>query len=136
MVQQDYFMRQIDQLGRVLGKILSDIIGIKQKGQTSLDFEFAYQIFKSELDIDIDKLLTIPNNDFINILKNKKGFNNENLDKLADIFWEIADNNEQSKYICKKCLIIYEYLEKTETTYSFDRNFKIERLKNILNNFE
>jgi hypothetical protein len=33
MEQRDYLKKQIDQLGQVLGKIFSDLLGLKSNGQ-------------------------------------------------------------------------------------------------------
>jgi hypothetical protein len=133
MEQQDYLKRQIDQLAQALGKMLSGIIGLKNKGQVNEGIEIAYQTLKSEIDLDIQKLVDGPN-DFIDTLITEKNFNNESLEKLADILLTIADNrqDDNTKTLYKKCLTIYEYLEKAENVYSIDRQWKMERIKNVL----
>ena len=136
MEQQDHLRRQIEQLGRVLGKILSDLVGLKQKGQVNQGIEITDRALKNELDLDTVELMAIPTDNFITTLKNTKGFNNENLDKLADILLVIANNeenkNENRNMLYEKCLTIYQYLEKSEPIYSFDRHLKMERIKNLL----
>jgi len=127
-------MRQFDQVGQVLGKILSDLLGLKSQGKVNDGIEIVNQVLKENLDLDIQKLLNIQLDDFINTLKTEKGFNNESLDKLADILTIIAENrqNKDKKMLYERCLIIYEYLEKTENVYSVDRKWKIEQIKNML----
>lgn len=134
MEWRDYLMRQFDQVGQVLGKILSDLLGLKSQGKVNDGIEIVNQVLKEELDLDIQKLLNIQLGDFINTLKTEKGFTNESLDKLADILTIIADNrqNKDKKMLYERCLIIYEYLEKTESVYSLDRKWKIEQIKNML----
>ena len=33
MAQQDYILRQIDVLGKIIGKVISELLGIKNKGE-------------------------------------------------------------------------------------------------------
>ena len=135
MEQQDYLKRQIDQIGLVLGRMLSDLLGLKSKGKLNNGIEIASQIFKSELDIDINELMDIPANDFIKILTTKKKYTNENLDKLAEIFLLIAEhgeNTEWNKKLYEKCLTIHEYLEENDTIFSLERKSKIYKLKKLI----
>lgn len=133
MEQQDYLKRQIDQIGRILGKILADFIGLKNKGQFNEGIELTNQSLKSELDFDIDELINIPTDQFISTLISKKNLTNESLHKLAEILLLIADNRqENTKKLYEKCITFYEYLEKVENVYSLDRQWKMKRLKQAL----
>ena len=46
MEQQDYLKKQIDQLGKVLGKIFSDLFGLKSNGQINAGLEITNQTLK------------------------------------------------------------------------------------------
>lgn len=132
MEQQDYLQRQIDQLGRVLGKVLLDLFGFKSQGQMNAGIEMTNQAIKGELDLDIQDILGIPTARFIDMLTTHKHLTNDNLHKLAEILLFIADNKQNdNKELYEKCLTIYEYLEKVENVYSLDRQWKIQQLKNI-----
>ena len=139
MQEEDWLIRQINQLGRVLGKILADLIGLKTQGQIGEGIEAADQTLKNELDLNIDDLTSIPIEKFIKTLQEGKKLSNENFGILADIFFLIAEeldqrgtDNEKKKKLYERSLNIYEYLDKTGSTYSFDRHFKIEKIKNAL----
>lgn len=134
MEQHDYLQRLIEQLGRVLGKVSSYLLGLKNRGQIEEGIEITSQALKGELDLDIQELTDIPADNFIETLKAKKSINNENLNKLADILFFIAENGQDKgkKELYEKCLTIYEYLEKSESVYSIIRQGKIERIKNVL----
>lgn len=133
MEQQDYLKRQIDQLGRVLGKILTDFIGLKNKGQINNGIELARQTLKSELAIDIYELIEIQKDEFVNTLQSKMKFTNDTFNLLAEILLLLAENSpDKKKSLYEKCLCIYEFLEKEENVYSLDRQWKIERLRNVL----
>jgi hypothetical protein len=137
--EEDWLIRQINLLGRVLGKILADLIGLKTQGHISEGIEAAEQTLKNELDLNIDDLTSIPTEKFIKTLQEGKKLSDDNFDKLADIFFLIAEeldqsgtNNKKKKKLYDRSLIIYEYLDKTGSTYSFDRHYKIEKIKNAL----
>jgi hypothetical protein len=136
MQQEDWLIRQINQLGRLLGKILTDLLGLKTKGQVGEGIEAAEQAFKNELDLNVDDLISIPTELFIKTLQEGKQFKNENFEMLADIFLIIAEelyqndrDNGKKKRLLEKALIIYEYLDKLGSTYSFERHNKIEKIK-------
>lgn len=133
MEQRDYLKKQIDQLGQVLAKIFSDLLGLKNSGQINAGLEITSQALKNELNIDIQALLDIPTDNFIDTLTTQKNLTNDNLDKLAEILLLIADNRQDDdKKLYEKCLTIYEYLEKVENIYTLDRQWKMKRIKNEL----
>jgi len=73
------------------------------------------------------------------MLKEGNKLSNDNFEKLADILLLLAgepdpsktDNDKKNK-LYERSLAIYEHLDRTTTTYSFDRHSKIERIKNAL----
>jgi len=137
--EEDWLIRQINQLGRVLGKILADLIGLKTQGQIGEGIEAAEQTLNNELGLNIDDLTSIPTEQFIKTLQEGKKLSDDNFDKLADIFFLFAEeldergtDNEKMKKLYERSLTIYEYLDKTGSTYSFDRHFKIDKIKNVL----
>ncbi|MFT3902728.1 MAG: hypothetical protein QM727_06120 [Niabella sp.] len=134
MEQQDYLKRQIDQIGWLLGRMLTDLVRLKGEGKMGEGVETVNQAFSGELDLDIAELLNIPAESFVDTLIGEKNIGVENLDKLADVLLFIADNahDVDRRALYGKCLIIYEYLEEAENVYSFDRRQKIEQIKNML----
>ena len=135
MEQRDYLKRKIDQLAQVFGKLLLTLIERKKKGQVREGIEVADQALKSELDLDIDRLLAIPSDQLVETLTKRETLPNQNIEKLADIMFELAEGfdleNEQEKAtdLYKKTLLIYEHLDNTGWDYAFDRYFKIEKIK-------
>ncbi len=133
MEQRDYLKKQIDQLGQVLAKILSDLIGLKNRGELNTGIEMTNQTLKNELDFDLQDIVDIPTDKFIDTIKGQKDLTNENIEKLAEILFVIADNQvDGNKNLYQKCLAIYAYLENVENSYSLDRNWKIKRIKNFV----
>jgi len=138
MVYRDYLKRQIDELGRVLAKLLADLIGLKTQGKTDQVIEIVNQTLKKELDIDIDVILSLSDEELIEKLEEKTSSDNQLIGMFVDIIFEMVDSNEMNfekeKRIClyKKVLALYEHVEKKSSAFSFDNHAKIEIIKNIL----
>jgi hypothetical protein len=137
--QEDFIKRQIDQLGRVLGTILADLIGLKAQGQISEGIEAADKELKKKLYLNVDNLTSISTEKFIKTLQEGKKLSNDNFDKLVDILFLLTEelderntDNEKKNKLYERSLTIYEHLEDTSSTYSFDRHFKIEKIINAL----
>ncbi len=131
---EDFLERQISQMARILGRILTNLIGLKKRGQFNEGIEITNQALKSELDFDIDELLAVPNDQLIRFLLEEKRLGCRNIEKLTEILSLLAEDAPKGKKerIYEKCLILYEHIEETETTFSFDRRSQIERIKRAL----
>jgi len=136
MEQRDYLMKQIDLLGVVLATIMAKLLGIKQ-GQENIILEEVKQNLIADLQIDFDNITSISDDDFINLLNEKK-IGNDNIEQFANILLlmteELSRNDIDNKYkkMYTKCLAIYRYLNKSESTYSFERHSKIEKIEKKL----
>jgi hypothetical protein len=136
MIQDDYFLKQIDILGRTLGKILANLLNLKSQGEIIEVIEITAQSLKSELDLDLNELLNISNNNLIKFLQDHKKFNPDHLEKIAEILFELGSliNNDIKINILEKSLTIYDYLNHKSLTYSHDRIRKVEKIRTILKN--
>lgn len=134
MGQEDYLKRQLDQLGRVLSKMLTGLLGLKDKTTPDNEIDQVNQELKAELGFTFDEFARLENEELIRILEIEKQFSNTHFEKLADLFLFIADNSDniRGKQFYEKSLLLYKHLEETESTYSRDRYIKVERiLKNL-----
>lgn len=122
-------------MAQVLGKILADLLGLKNQGQIGDGIELVSMSLKEQLKYDLEGLLEMPTAEFVQALRNDRQLSNESLERLADIFLTIADNDEhnpaRNNILYEKSLVLYEYLERSETTYSMERSKKIARLRNL-----
>ncbi len=139
MPQRDYLMKQIDQLGQVLATMMAKLLGFKDDGLINDGIEWTNEMFRIEFDFDIEALTEIPTDELVEVLQENHKFKNTNLEQLANIMLLIADelyvkeaDNAKSINLYAKCLNIYNYLNKTESVYSFDRHMKIDWIKKIL----
>jgi hypothetical protein len=131
MEQKDYLLKQAEIFGQVLGKILTKLLNLKNQGQTNSIIEVSNQTFSDDLGLDINELISIEPDDLIKMLITEKKFNNNNLEQLADIFFIMAETmcQEEKNQLNEKCLAIYEYIEATDLMYSFNRHWKMEKIK-------
>ena len=129
-------MAQIEQLGKVLGKILADFLGLKSKGQVSQGIEISNEQLKSELDIDINKLITLPKNELKDYLLKRKLTENH-LEILSEFLMEIGkskieSNTADAKIYLEKSLEILEIADEVSKTMSFDRINRKKKIENVL----
>jgi hypothetical protein len=130
MEQRDYLLRQAELFGQVLGKLLAKLLNLKNQEQTSSAIEITNQTISEDLGLDMNALTELDTNDLIQLLIAEKKFSNENVERLADIFFILAENRhpEEKNQLNKKCLAMYEYVEAIDPTYSINRHLKIEQI--------
>ena len=135
MKQDDYFLKQIDILGRILGEIVSDLLKLKNKGEIMESIEITTQALKNELDLNLNDILLLQNEKIVEFLQEEKKFDNGHLDKLAEILFILGYDHvsENRINILEKSLTIYEYLNKNSTTYSPERITRIGKINKVLN---
>ena len=85
MEQEDYIKRQIDQLGRVLGKILAGLLGLKSQGSAGdVAAELTFEL-EDVLPLNRGDLASMPDDLFLEMINDGRKFGEENLGKLAEI---------------------------------------------------
>ena len=90
MEQRDYLKDQIDQMGKALAKVLSDLMGLKTKNEPQSALNQVSQQLKTQVDLDLDKLLKFSTDERQVFLENDT-FNAANLEKLAKILKEMGN---------------------------------------------
>ncbi|MBI1837069.1 MAG: hypothetical protein HYR91_07360 [Flavobacteriia bacterium] len=125
MKQDDYFLNQIDILGRILGKVIADLLQLNSPDNI-LQIDFINEAFKNGLDFNLDEIKVIPDEDFLNLLLKNPKINLDNLEKLAETLRLISLKSETE--LTKKALLLYLYVNQHSTTYSADRILKLNSL--------
>ena len=129
-------MQQIEQLGRVLGKLYADLLGLNNDGRINQGMENTDRDLSGALDLDIHKMMGEPAHLLIDQLKEKGTFSKENVDKICDIIILTShglepSNPERAKRL-NWCLDALELLEKSSSDYSMDRHSKINEVRKML----
>ncbi|CAG5076796.1 hypothetical protein [Parvicella tangerina] len=89
MKRRDLIKDQIEQLGKVLTKMLDTFFSLKSKGQIGTASEHTTQTLKEELNIDIDVFLQLPEGE-LQAFFEARNFTNDHLNDLAKLFLEYA----------------------------------------------
>jgi hypothetical protein len=136
MEQRDLLKDQIEQLGKVLANILSDLLGLKSKGQTSQGIEATNQRLQGELDIDIEKITTLTKKELKDYLKNRH-LRAEHLEILSECLKEIGkgkieENKKGAKMKLEKAIELLDIADEISKTMSFDRINKKKEIENVL----
>jgi len=124
MPKEDYLAKQISQLGFFLEKALEKLM--KQKSDSGLSSSVSEINLKlqEELGFDLNSVENLSETEMIAFLDSQPLLNPENLETLADIL-SVLDKAD----FTKKALLLYNHINVKTATFSFERNAKIERLK-------
>ena len=89
MEQRDYIKRQIEQIGILLGRMLSTLLGLRPGGDTGSAIQQICGELKDELDLDIDMLASADAETVIKELQTK-GFDYDLLIRLRGVIDSMA----------------------------------------------
>lgn len=89
MEQRDYIKRQIEQIGILLGRMLSTLLGLRSGGDTGSAIQQICGELKDELDLDIDMLASADAETVIKELQTK-GFDYDLLIRLRGVINSMA----------------------------------------------
>lgn len=89
MEQRDYIKRQIEQIGILLGRMLSTLLGLRSGGDTGSAIQQICGELKDELDLDIDSLASADTEIMIKDLQ-AKGFDYDLLIRLRGVIDSMA----------------------------------------------
>jgi hypothetical protein len=136
MQQSDYILREIEKIGAMIMGMIGKMRRRKEEGEQSNEDEFSE--WKVELrenaSLDLDVLLHTELQDFATFFERQKGYNEANTELIADLLVQIAKNpiGYDARELKMKALEIYQYLDTSSKTYSFERVNKIKQLKNSI----
>ena len=136
MERRDLIQDQIDQLGAILAKMLTKILGLKSQGFANECIQVVNQDLKDSC--EIDDVLALSVTEFILILEKNPNFNSINLEKSANNLFLIAKDLDvvESKDLYQKSLKILQLVNNKELTYSHERFIKMKNIERILSQSE
>ena len=132
MYQKDYLLRMIATLMKFLGEVL----GLIKKGdlkKASDQLEAGYNIFLRE---DSSFFRNIPEKKLTQDLLQEHNYTNGHLEILAELFNAEAEldmakgEKSDSLEFSRKALILFEFVDNEQKTYSAERLDKMEALRN------
>lgn len=134
-MQQDYFQRQIDQLGKVLAQLFAKMMGSKNTTDASLQLAHINSLFEQELGLDLDQIRQLSSADFTDLIEDSSKFSIDSLVVFADLLFHFttsAENDEEQRAWSEKALLVFQLIDKQSFTFSQERSLKMNQLRNLL----
>ena len=131
MYQKDYILRMIEMLSELIASILG-LIKKKEFRKASQNLE---RIYYDMLKEDAAFFRSIPEDKLTATLLQQHNYTNGHLEILAELFnveaeLEMAQDNKAGSLVYSgKSLILFEYLDREEKIFSFERENKIKSIK-------
>jgi hypothetical protein len=93
--RRDYFQNQMDQMARVLGKLLADLLGLKSEGKILEANELTLEVFSKDIGFDFEEIKNTPPEILLDFLIEKKRFSDEHIQHVANILFELGMEKEK-----------------------------------------
>ncbi|MEI8203127.1 MAG: hypothetical protein WCH34_08965 [Bacteroidota bacterium] len=130
MEQKDFLMREIEKIGLFLQLIFDKLRGkeVSYALQLERQFEEAKAQLLNETGFNLEVFLSLQENETAQYMSQFRGFNAANIELLADVLCEMATQASSANYFAG-ALCLYELCNRTDKTFSFEREHKIEEIK-------
>jgi hypothetical protein len=138
MERRDYLKKQIDELGRALGKLLEKLAG--KRAIEVIGDKLMEQNLAGREDFSLRQIVDRYKQGELNQLIKEKEISSDHLNQLAEIFSTLADSfekdeNEKAFLYYQIALDFYQLLNNNQSVYSLDVDFRIQKIKRILGDF-
>lgn len=139
MEQKDYLLREIEKIGMAIRGILMKLTGKGTGAPLALEsrFDFASEMLLKEAGFDLQQFKGMNEADSKAYLEETKGLIPENLELLADLFYELSqgETGDFQKTCLNKALLILEHCNQQDKTFSFRREEKLSNIKTAIEGF-
>lgn len=131
MYQKDFILRMIE----MFGEMLAGIMGLIRKGEYTRASQQIGRVYYEMLKEDASYFRSIPENDLTQDLLGKHNYTNGHLEILAGLFDAEAElalaqgNISYSIEFSRKSLLLFEFVDLDQKTYSLERLNKIEAIR-------
>ncbi|MBO6515516.1 MAG: hypothetical protein JJ975_03105 [Bacteroidia bacterium] len=135
MEQRDLIKDQIEQLGRVLGHLLTGFRKLRDAGKPEQAIEVSNEQFHELLDKDVSGFVDMDYEE-VKALVKKKQFNDEHLELLSSYLEELAhtvasnDSNRAFEYV-EQAIQLLELADEISASASFTRISKMNYLVSL-----
>jgi hypothetical protein len=131
MYQKDYILRMIE----MIGDLIAGILGLIRKGDFNKASEEIGKIYHDVLREDSSFFMKIPEENLTHKLLREHNYTNGHLEILAELFNIEAElefargNKKKSLILFSKSLILFEFIDNEQKTFSFERIKKMELIR-------
>jgi hypothetical protein len=128
MEKRDLIQAEIEKLGFFLQRLLANFLNGNSAENSIEASDLITNEFKNELDFDLPLFLSLSNDEMKKYLSNFK-FNEQNLEKLADL---LAEMNLSKAYLVRSFELL-DLVDELSNSFSFERNSKKIKIQQLLN---
>ncbi len=133
MEYRDYFQRHIDQLGKVLAAMLSEMTGLGH-GNAALSIEERKQQLSDETNLNLDEVLSMDDSQILQHLKEELKYSNSSFEQLAELILLCYTGNARKRAL-EVSLILLEDKLKDSTDFQMNLSVQIDSIKKELDSF-
>ena len=136
MYQRDYILRLV----AMLGEMLAGILGLIRKGDTKQASDKLRKVYGDFLKENSEPLRSIPEEDLLSQLGTRENFTAGHYEMLAEIFraegelCHATGDLDGARAFYRKSLLLFRHADRESRTYSRDRQDKMEKLQEGLEN--
>mgnify|MGYP003547188069 FL=1 len=128
MEKRDLIQAEIEKLGFFLQRLLANFLNGNSAGNSIEAVDLVTNELKNELDFDLPLFVSLSNDEMKKYLSNFK-FNEQNLEKLADL---LAELNLSKAYLVRSIELL-DLVDELSNSFSFERNSKKIKIQQLLN---
>lgn len=131
MYERDYILRMIE----MIGEFIAAIMGLIKEGEYDKAEEKLSDLYYTALKEDAAFFRVIPEEKLTDSLLQQHNYTHGHLEILAELFNTEAElafargNTKGSYEYSKKALILFEFVEREDRTWSLEKSKKIQALK-------
>ncbi len=131
MYQRDYILRMIE----MMGELIAAIMGLIRKGKFGEAKEGLANLYYNVLKEDAAFFRNLKEENFTNDLLKDHNYTNNHLEILAELLNAEAELNlaRGDNQLCleysRKSIILFEYIDSEQKTYSLERINKMEQIR-------
>jgi len=138
MYQKDYILRMIE----MIGDLIAAVLGLIKKGDYNKASDELGKIYYEMLKEDAAFFKGIPAGELTSKLLKEHSYTNGHLEILAELFnaeaeLEMAQGNKSgcAEYSVKS-LILFEFIDREQKTYSLERDQKMTAIRERIESFQ
>ncbi len=134
MAQEDKLKKEIEMLGKMLGKLLTSLSGGGTRIPAEETLAEVKQVLKEQVALEWDLLLPPPEEELQQKLQTRK-IDYEHIELLGNILYQLAENQEdpeRARLLYAKAQLLFDRLSGPAIPYSLERHYKMEKIKKIL----
>lgn len=136
MEQKDYLLREIEKIGMVLRAILDKLFNKTGNPAITIESRFAQtsEQLLDETGFDLIHYLTLEETASLQYLAQFRGMKATNIELLAEVLFQsgMQEQTERRRVFLTRALQLFQLCIRTDKTFSFEREEKINRIENML----